>query len=62
MKTMYVEATKAKDGVWDLKGECPYCHKNHQHGGGRDREPFLGSRLAHCESLNNGSYMLQVKS
>ena len=42
------KAVKTRDGVWDLCLTCPYCGKEHHHGGGDGAEPILGYRAPHC--------------
>ena len=37
-----------RDGVWNLFILCPFCGDRHEHGGGNDATPGLGSRLSHC--------------
>lgn len=57
--TRTVEATavavlkRGREGFYWIVPDCPFCHKRHQHGGGRfDTDPrtFLGGRGAHCET------------
>lgn len=48
--------------VWLLKVRCPYCHKQHTHGGGAGQQPdpdLLGLRTAHCVTNElHGSYAI----
>jgi hypothetical protein len=41
-------AIRRRDGVWDLYITCPFCGKEHHHGGGNGDIPNLGYRLSHC--------------
>jgi hypothetical protein len=41
-------AVRRRDGIWDLYIDCPYCGKEHHHGGGDGNGPNLGYRLSHC--------------
>jgi len=41
-------AVRRRDGLWDLYITCPYCGKEHHHGGGDGDRPNLGYRLSHC--------------
>ncbi|MFC4494922.1 hypothetical protein ACFPA8_12330 [Streptomyces ovatisporus] len=46
------------DKTWLLTVQCPFCTKQHTHGGGSDLEPGLfGTRGAHCQS-GDGMYEL----
>lgn len=55
------EAILCRDGIWDLKIKCPYCQKEHFHGGGRGRLPSYGFRLFHCFPSSKGEYELVAK-
>lgn len=41
-------SVRRRDGVWDLYITCPFCGKEHHHGGGNGDRPNLGYRMAHC--------------
>jgi len=45
--TVQAKATYIR-GMWDLKIKCPYCSKEHSHGGGIGVEPEYGHRASHC--------------
>jgi hypothetical protein len=57
-------AVRSSDGVWALTvAVCPICFKQHFHGGGKDAEPTLGHRVAHCRGVNyfrDLGYILQL--
>ena len=43
---------------------CPYCGKEHQHGGGKENTPieqYFGYRASHClkETENNNGYRIE---
>jgi hypothetical protein len=45
--------------VWKIKVTCPYCKKQHKHGGGLvNAEPYFGTRAADCHL---GEYQLVEK-
>ena len=65
VKKVVVLSDRFNKGQRLLKIDCPYCGKEHTHGGGNvsngDIEMFGGHRLSHCESgLKNEGYMLSV--
>ena len=37
-----------RDGVWVLTITCPYCGKEHHHGGRSGVNPVYGFRVPHC--------------
>lgn len=41
-------AIRRSDGIWDLFIRCPFCGKEHHHGGGDGDTPDYGYRAAHC--------------
>ena len=41
-------AIRRRDGLWDLYITCPFCGKEHHHGGGNGDIPNLGYRLSYC--------------
>lgn len=44
-------ARLCRNGVWDLAVvACPFCGREHHHGGGSDEIPTFGSRTAHCHA------------
>jgi hypothetical protein len=44
--------------VWSIKVTCPYCKKQHKHGGGLSNQtPFFGTRSADCQK---GEYQLVI--
>jgi hypothetical protein len=52
--------TKAKkvQGIWSLHvTECPFCGREHWHGGGSGARPSAGPRVAHC-GAQRGMYVL----
>lgn len=42
--------TRGRNGTWTWTVlDCPYCHRQHNHGGGSDDTPsLLGHRVVHC--------------
>lgn len=58
MPKIMAKARRCKDGVWDLCIICPFCGKEHQHGGGNGDKPFYGSRLSHCLGKKQKGYFL----
>lgn len=53
-----LEATRDKDGTWQIVVICPFCGKKHYHGGGNGPEPHLGGRAAHCLNGPPRGYVL----
>jgi len=47
-------AIRRRDGIWDLYLTCPYCGKEHHHGGGDGQRPNLGFRASHCTGTRRG--------
>lgn len=35
---------------WGLSVTCPFCGREHYHGGGDGQEPTFGHRVAHCHA------------
>lgn len=65
VKKIVVLSDKFNKGQRLLKIDCPYCGKEHTHGGGNashgDITRFGGHRLSHCESgLKNEGYTLVI--
>lgn len=59
MIKVYAKAIRAKDGNWDLVIQCPFCGKEHRHGGGNADKPSLfGHRMAHCVAGAGRGYLL----
>jgi hypothetical protein len=50
-----------RDRVWLVTVLCPFCGKQHQHGGGAGDEPLLGFRVPHCLA-GEGEYVLTAAS
>ena len=50
--TARVRVSRAGRGAWVLRyvDPCPACGGHHTHGGGKDPEPDLGTRIRDCPS------------
>lgn len=53
-----------RDRVWSLRvARCPYCRREHFHGGGSGPEPDAGHRVAHCHpDTRIAGYIIVVPS
>ena len=45
---------------WSLTFNCPWCGKEHRHGGGADEIPSAGHRATHCLKNGRKDYILKV--
>ena len=61
-QTVEAKAKRERDGVWTLTVKCPYCGKQHMHGGGDGKRPFYGHRLSHCLKVPVEGYELVPES
>lgn len=65
VKKIVILSDRLNKGQRLLKIDCPYCRKEHTHGGGNvadgDITQFGGHRLSHCiNSRENDGYLLIV--
>jgi len=56
--TALIERIDRQEDVWIVVVRCPYCHEQHQHGGGSGPTPCFGHRLSHCQGFEGGGYLL----
>lgn len=58
--TVPTSAKKVR-GTWSLHvDECPFCGREHWHGGGPGSRPSAGPRVAHCGTGHAGLYDLRI--